>query len=56
LALYVSELIVWKTDRMKERAFPLVTAGVGLIWMASWKDGYNEEKREFQKRQLGLGF
>lgn len=40
LFLYVSELVVYRTVRLKEAVFPFVTAGGGLLWMAMQRDWY----------------
>ncbi|KFX97053.1 hypothetical protein V495_03457 [Pseudogymnoascus sp. VKM F-4514 (FW-929)] len=40
LVLYVGELAIWKTVRMKEGAIPLVTAGLGILWMTIQRDWY----------------
>lgn len=40
LAFYGGELLVWKTVRAREFAFPLVTAGLGLGWMWMQKGWY----------------
>ncbi len=41
LFLYVTELVVYRTVRVKEFAFPMVTAGSGLVWMWSQKAWYS---------------
>lgn len=38
--LYTTELVVWKTVRVREYLFPLITAGVGLGWMVTSKGFY----------------
>jgi hypothetical protein len=40
LLLYGSELVVWRTVRLREAVIPLVTAGVGITWMVAQKDWY----------------
>jgi ABC-type branched-subunit amino acid transport system permease subunit len=40
LVLYVLELLVYRTVRVKEFAFPMVTAGSGLVWMWLQRDWY----------------
>jgi hypothetical protein len=40
LFLYGTELLVYKTVRMKEGSFAFVTAGTGLFWMLSQRDWY----------------
>ncbi|KAI8932665.1 hypothetical protein NX059_010160 [Plenodomus lindquistii] len=40
LVLFISEMTVWKTARLKESVFPLVNAGVGLTWMIAARGWY----------------
>lgn len=40
LVLYLGELVIWQTVRLKEGAIPLVTAGLGLLWMVVYRDWY----------------
>lgn len=40
LWLFVTELLVYRTARMKELVFPFVNAGVGVVWMVSMKGWY----------------
>ncbi|KAF8213826.1 ergosterol biosynthesis protein-like protein Erg28 [Mycena galopus ATCC 62051] len=40
LFLYGTELVVYKTVRMREGIFPFVTAGVGLVWMVAQRSWY----------------
>lgn len=40
LFLYTTELVIWQTVRMREAAFALVTAGIGLAWMWIQRDYY----------------
>lgn len=40
LWLYGTELAVYQTARLREAAFPFVTAGVGLGWMLVQRDWY----------------
>ncbi|ETS88074.1 hypothetical protein PFICI_01902 [Pestalotiopsis fici W106-1] len=40
LFLYGTELLVYRTVRMKEGSFAFVTAGTGLVWMLLQRDWY----------------
>ena len=40
LLLFVSELLVYRTARIKELVFPFMNAGVGVIWMARTRRWY----------------
>ena len=40
LFLYGTELVVYKTVRMKEATFPFVMAGTALVWMVTYRDWY----------------
>jgi hypothetical protein len=40
LFLYTTELVVYRTVRVKEFAFPMLNAGGGLLWMWSQKAWY----------------
>jgi hypothetical protein len=40
LFLYTTELLVYKTVRLREAMFPFVTAGSGLVWMLLQRDWY----------------
>ncbi len=40
LFLYTTELLIWKTVRLQEFAFPMITAGSGLLWMILQRDWY----------------
>ncbi|KAK6206029.1 hypothetical protein LQW54_007968 [Pestalotiopsis sp. IQ-011] len=43
LFLYGTELLVYKTVRMREGSFAFVTAGTGLVWMLSQRGWYLSE-------------
>ena len=40
LALFISEVVVWRTARVKESLFPFVNAGVGVVWMVTMRGWY----------------
>jgi hypothetical protein len=40
LVLYVGEMAIWKTVRLKEGVIPLVTAGLGILWMTVQREWY----------------
>ncbi|KAF2849141.1 ergosterol biosynthesis protein-like protein Erg28 [Plenodomus tracheiphilus IPT5] len=40
LFLFISELAVWKTARLRESVFPFLNAGVGLTWMMATRGWY----------------
>lgn len=40
LFLYVTELSVYGTVRLREASFPFITAGGGLLWMALQRGAY----------------
>lgn len=40
LFLYGTELLVYKTVRMREGSFAFFTAGTGLVWMLSQRGWY----------------
>jgi hypothetical protein len=40
LFLFTTELVVWRTVRLREAVFPFVNAGVGLAWMLSSRERY----------------
>lgn len=40
LFLFITELAIWKTVRMREAAFPFVNAGVGLVWLIAQRKWY----------------
>jgi hypothetical protein len=42
LFLYTTELLIWKTVRLQEFGVPLITAGLGLLWMVSQRDWYTQ--------------
>ena len=40
LFLFVTELVVWRTVRMREAVFPFINAGVGLTWTVATRGWY----------------
>lgn len=40
LFLYGSELVIYRTVRMREAVIPFITAGVGLLWMGLQRSSY----------------
>lgn len=38
--LYVGELVLWRTVRLREGIIPILTAGLGIIWMLWQKNSY----------------
>ncbi|KAI1774970.1 ergosterol biosynthesis protein-like protein Erg28 [Hypoxylon cercidicola] len=40
LFLYITEVFVYKTSRLREAIFPYVTAGTGFVWMMLQRDWY----------------
>jgi hypothetical protein len=40
LFLFITELVVWKTVRLREAVFPFMIAGVGLTWMVWAREWY----------------
>lgn len=40
LVLYLGEMIIWQTVRMKEAVFPFVISGVGITWMIMQRGWY----------------
>ncbi|CBX99526.1 hypothetical protein IAQ61_005217 [Plenodomus lingam] len=40
LFLFITELTVWKTARVRESVFPFLNAGVGLTWMMAARGWY----------------
>ncbi|KAI0110169.1 ergosterol biosynthesis protein-like protein Erg28 [Daldinia grandis] len=40
LFLYVTEVFIYKSARLREASFPYVIAGTGLIWMVLERDWY----------------
>ncbi|KAI1762956.1 hypothetical protein GGR53DRAFT_499498 [Hypoxylon sp. FL1150] len=40
LFLYVTEVFVYKNSRLREAAFPHVTAGMCFVWMMLQRDWY----------------
>lgn len=40
LFLFVTELLLWKTVRVREAVFPFINAGVGLLWTMTAREWY----------------
>lgn len=40
LAMFGSEMLVWRTVAAKESLFPFVNAGVGIVWMGGMRGWY----------------
>jgi hypothetical protein len=46
LGLYAGELFVWETVRRREGLIPLVTAGLGVVWMVVQRGFYLGQGKE----------
>lgn len=40
LFLYITEVVIYKTTRLREASFPFVIAGTGFLWMMLQRDWY----------------